>query len=483
LLGLLLSVPLIAFTASAAVQGHLNSQLRSAIRSQYPNADPARVAAVTVDQLCADRNATGLTDVCDTNSSMAFMQQAAVWAAIVAVALLAFIWLAGKLAQSNRSLLVYVFRPGLYMTVLVLAGLVVTHAALAMATIYFGESALVNTVHVGLILAIGLGAALGVLAMVRSSFSLVRKAEVTVVDRSVTRTEASQLWSRIEAAAATVKALAPNHIVLGLDPNFFVTEANVTCLSGKLTGRTLYCSMPLSRILTEPEFDAIIGHELGHFKGEDTKFSERFYPIYRGTALSLQSLGEVGSDGARGLSLLPAIATLSYFYESFAVAENRLSRQRELAADAVGASLTSTATLATALMKVHAFTGIWSGFDATAADALRDGKVYTNASTLFASAVARNANASSFEGLAQLHLSHPTDSHPPLGARLRALNHDISSLTEGALNVVPAVTGLGAAPDLESLEQEVSVAYQAILARRLGIKPTAVQASSSDGAV
>lgn len=335
----------------------------------------------------------------------------------------------------------------------------------------------------GLILAIGIGAALGVIAMVRSSFSLVRKAQVTVIGRSVARAEAPELWRRVDDAARRLGALGPQHIVLGLDANFFVTEAHVTCLNGQLEGRTLYCSMPLSRILTQAEFDSIIGHELGHFRGEDTKFSERFYPIYRGTALSLQSLQEVGSDGARAVPLLPAIATLSYFYESFAVAESRLSRDREFAADAAGASLTTASTLASALVKVHAFAGLWSGFDEAATEALRDGKVYVNASMLFASAVARAATPASLEGLAELHLPHPTDSHPPLGARLQALRHEIAAVAPAALQVNPTTPAL-TIEKLETIEEEVSQAYQFILGKRLGIDPenTGAEDASSDGA-
>ena len=99
-------------------------------------------------------------------------------------------------------------------------------------------------------------------------------------------------------------------MVVGLDPNFFVTEARVRCLNGTLSGRTLYCSLPLARILSRAEFDAVIGHELGHFRGQDTQFSQRFYPIYRGTADSLRALGNIGVGGAGLLPLLPAVGVM-----------------------------------------------------------------------------------------------------------------------------------------------------------------------------
>jgi len=51
---------------------------------------------------------------------------------------------------------------------------------------------------------------------------------------------------------------------------------------------------------TVAEFTAIVGHELGHFRGEDTAMSQQFYPIYRGTTAAIEGLaasGELASSG------------------------------------------------------------------------------------------------------------------------------------------------------------------------------------------
>jgi len=357
----------------------------------------------------------------------------------------------------------------LYLTVLSLVGLILTHAGIAMAAIYFGESAITNRIHGGIILMIGLGAAGGVFAMARGAFSLVKKAQITVVGRSIARADAPLMWDAIEKAAGSLHSLKPDHIVFGLDANFFVTEADVLCLTGRLRGRTLYCSLPLCRILSKPEFFSIVGHELGHFRGKDTKFSEHFYPIYRGTASALKSLESAGGDGAGAVGLLPAIAILSYFFECFSTAENQLSREREFVADGAGAELTSATVMATALLKIHAFSSIWNDFDSAAASALRDGKFFRNASMLFAGAVAENASPASFDGIADTHLAHPTDSHPPLAARLKSLNQELTALTRDALEVSPETDCLSFLPGPEETEEEISGVYQLLLARRLGI--------------
>lgn len=479
LLFLLLAVPAFGFGVSRAIHAHLRSQLESALQEKYGEMTSEQLAAATVDRLCEDTSLSSST-FCDTNASVALVASASIWAAVVGIGLLVLIWTLGRLSQNNRSLLVYAFRPGLYFTVLVLVGLIVTHAAIAMASIYFGESALTNRVHVGIILAIGLGAVGGSLAMARGAFSFVRKAQVTAIGKAITRSDAPELWRAVDGAASKLGSLKPDHIVLGLDTNFFVTEAEVRSLSGTLHGRTLYCSLPLARILSADEFLSVIGHELGHFRGNDTKFSERFYPIYRGTASALTAVQSAGGDGAGVLSLLPAIATLSYFFECFSVAESRLSRDREYEADRAGAELTSASTIATALVKVHAFAGIWGEFDTASAKLLREGKAYTNASTLFASAVARNASPAALDGIAEIQQAHPIDSHPPLAARLGSLKQELSSVSSGALVVTPSDSIVSLIPAVEELEEDITDAYQVLLARRLGIQIPALDESNPD---
>jgi Zn-dependent protease with chaperone function len=468
LFGLLLVVPLIGLGVAKGIQAHLNSKLQSAVRSQYPDASEQQVAQITLDRLCEDPSPE-LRELCGTNSNLNLMSRAALGAGVVGLALLFLVGLAGGVARNSRNLLVAFFRPGLYLTVLVLVGLILVHAAIAMAAIYYGESAFIGRIHVGVIAAIGLGALAGVLAMARSTFSLVRKAQTFVVGRALSREEAPELWKRVEASAQRLHALRPDNLVVGLDPNFFVTEADVTCLSGKLNGRTLYCSLPLCRILSREELTSIIGHELGHFKGEDTKFSERFYPIYRGTASSLAALQAAGGEGSGTIALLPAVAVLSYFFECFSVAESRLSRGRELAADQAAASVTSSRTIATALVKLHAFTGIWGGLQDAAANALREGKAFVNASRTYAEAVGKNAAPVALEGIAEEHLSHPTDSHPPLSVRLESLKLGLNDVAADALAVTPAEPAIGEVSDAEKHEEEISEAYQLLLARQLGI--------------
>jgi len=386
----------------------------------------------------------------------------------VGLLLLLLIHIAGRVARNNRTLLVFLFTPGLYLTALVLIGLIILHAAIAIVTLFYISVVFPELPYPRIILALSVGALIGVIAMIRGLFSTIRKARTFVIGKSLRREHAPDLWMLVEEAAQRLGSLKPDHIVVGLDPNFFVTEADVASLSGSLKGRTLYCSLPLCRILSVEELTSVIGHELGHFKGQDTKFSKYFYPIYAGTVSALATL-HATQQGFSSIPMLPAIAVLTYFLESFSVAERRLSRERELEADRVGASLTSPRALASALVKLHAFIGLWEGWEGIIAALMRQGIALENISQGYADLVLQNARPEALQGIAKGRLAHPTDSHPPLAVRLQSLQIGLDDVANDALAVRPPQAAITLIPDAEKLEEEISQVYCLLLARRLGI--------------
>src|SRR6266849_644425 len=273
LLVYLLLIPAAAVGTAKAIKGELDSQWQSVLEKEYPHAG-AKLAQV------------GL------------------------------IALAGRLARRRRRLLLALFRPGLHLTMLTLSVLTCLHAGLGIAAIYYGESVFWNQLHVRLMGALAIGAVVGIVSMLRAQWSAVQKATTTALGKSLTPADQPKLWQFVKSLAKEIGTVAPDSIVVGLDPNFYVTEADVICLDGKLRGRTMYVSLPLCRILSLDEFKAVLGHELAHYRGLDTQFSQGFYPIYRGTGQALAHLSSA-PKGAASLAVLPAIHTLSYFLDAF----------------------------------------------------------------------------------------------------------------------------------------------------------------------
>jgi Zn-dependent protease with chaperone function len=56
---------------------------------------------------------------------------------------------------------------------------------------------------------------------------------------------------------------------------------------------------------------AVIALELAHFRGDDTVYSLKFAPVYRGLGAALEVIDCHEEEGASGLAKLPALAILS----------------------------------------------------------------------------------------------------------------------------------------------------------------------------
>jgi Zn-dependent protease with chaperone function len=136
----------------------------------------------------------------------------------------------------------------------------------------------------------------------------------------------------VTSVARTLQTEPPANIIVGLDPVFFVTEAEVVIAGSAepFTGRTIYLSLGLMKIFTGGELRAIVGHELAHFIGQDLAYSIRFAPLFarlRRTIASLDQPAGLASDVGR----LPVIAALPTCMLEFETAERSVGRARELA--------------------------------------------------------------------------------------------------------------------------------------------------------
>ena len=385
------------------------------------------------------------------------------------------------------------FRPGLFISNLVVSVLLVLQAVVLTGTfLYASNEGKLDGDYYFYLCLFGLIALTGVFFTLKPLVSRVRKAQSLVIGRSLSSSDFPMLWSFIKHLADTTASKAPHNLVLGLTPAFFVTEADVQCVDGILTGRTMYLSVPLCRILTIQELSAVIAHELGHFKGADTAFSIHFYPIYRGAFDSLQGVSEAAQGIAEftqyipfaafeligylgSLTLLPSVYMLSFFLDCFAGAENKISRDREIAADAVAAETAGATNIASALVKLVAFSGMWDGLTILMKDSLQRGTIsvgeqqynaqqfFGNASNIFAYMVSNHADSKALEGLDSRKIPHPTDSHPPLSVRLSVLGTTLSEIAPTALQVSPEPPASSTIDHLEELEWQLTEFQRSLL--------------------
>ena len=337
-----------------------------------------------------------------------------------------------------------------------LQGAILTYAA------YIGEVYAIGRVHYILIGGIGLGALVGAVSLISASFDLGKKLTTQAIGKSLSETDAPKLFAYVRNLAETLGARTPQNIVVGLEPTFYVTSSNVEVIGEDktLSGETLFISAPLTRLMSISEFPAIIGHELGHFRGEDTAYSVRFAPVYAGLGKAITSLDEDDEGGTSKLATLPAIVILSFMYEVFSRNERTIGRQRELLADQAGAEVSSPLSLSTSLAKVALYSSLWNHAQEQNIDRLNEGKVTTNLSEVFQDIakfdVEQNAIEDILDNILDRSVSHPTDTHPPIRERLDSLGIDKIQITKGAL-LVPKDSAIGLVDGCREIEEEITI--------------------------
>ncbi len=419
-----------------------------------------------LDALCAVPESRKTVErFCVTQEHLTSLRLISILTLIFGLVLLIAISWAGRQCRRDRELLIRLFRTGTHLSTSATLLLVLAMGFLSVTTLYYGTAEFLSRIPFGLIFLMGLGALLAVYQILRLLFAFNKEICSEVDGRLLSAAHAPELWAFVNRTSAAVGTAPPQQILAGTEPTFFVTETKVKTDESEATGRTLYLSIPLCQILTTSELRSIVGHEMAHFHGKDTEFSRNFYPIFRKGSDTLEAVaGTARSVGAGGYALLPAIWILSFYLESFAAVEAEISRERELAADVIGAAITSKRDLAMALMKVVQHDGAWEQVYAEMIESGAAGREgLQTPSELFRRLVEQRRRTTDrseeIKRIESQQLFHPTDSHPPLCDRLRALGFTVEELYDDSAEIWPSEPSSSMIPDANILERELIPAF------------------------
>lgn len=256
---------------------------------------------------------------------------------------------------------------------------------------------------------------------VKNCFSMFQLSPSLVIGHNISEQQAAGLWQWVRNLAEKINAVVPDNIVVGMEECFYVTANSVQLVDGEhLTGNTLYFPVIYSRFMNEEEIAAIVGHELGHFTGQDTQYSLRFIPLYSSLQNSLEQVAIKALDNSwiDNIVIYPSLYIGNYFLKSLDETVNYWSRIREHAADVVGAKASSASAFSGALLRICALSDDIN----QQIHRLYQGKFndLDLAATTFQLLKSREA----IDVKAQLEntITHPLDSHPPTNLRIKALN-------------------------------------------------------------
>jgi Zn-dependent protease with chaperone function len=267
--------------------------------------------------------------------------------------------------------------------------------------------------------------------------------------------DAPGLWANTRALAARLKTAPPRQIVAGIDTNFFVTEAPLTVAGKTLIGRTLFVSLPLLRLLDRAQADAVLGHELAHFRGGDAASSARLGPKL------VQYDHYLGMMRGGGLTLV--VYHLMYLYRMiFEFALMRDSREREFKADRTAAKLVSPQAIVQSLIKIAAYASYRSEIERELFEHDRQHSEQLGIAQFVASGLAPYAASAKFvQAMGSASVPHPFDSHPAMLDRMKNVRHLVKPDGFGAIVTEPVARSW--ADDIQTapqIEQRLWTAYE-----------------------
>lgn len=406
---------------------------------------------------------------CAEMGGLEYMMLGSIVAGLFGLGIPFFFLLASIVAGSDRGRLATIFPVTVHATLV----FVTLSAALQGAVLTFGlfiaETYYLDRFHIYLIGAVGLGSAGVVYKLFMEALTFGAKYESGIHAVAVGEDTAPGLHAFVKGLAEKLGAVVPDNIIVGLEPTFFVTSAEIRIPDRPrpLEGETLYVSLPLARLMSVSELAAVIGHELGHFRGEDTAYSLKFAPVYAGLGQALMATTREEGEGISGVAKLPAKAMLSFMMDIFARNERTIGRKRELLADQAGAEAASAEALVTSLIKVSLYAQIWGFLQAENVARLNEGRTTKNLSSLLESRarfdIEHKKMDEIIDAVAETSIAHPTDTHPTVSERMKSLGVKRAQIDKSQI-LVPENSAVLLFRNARALEEKLTVMEHKLMA-------------------
>lgn len=375
-------------------------------------------------------------------------------------AILAIIAGLGALAFASRAARLWSLVAGWRLLMLGSAAQVVLQGAMCLWLSFWVTAFFFERYFVKLVLVAALFALVGIAMVIAAIFRRPRL-DNQVVGELVGEQEAPRLWRRVREIAAKMKTAPPDHLVAGIDANFFVTEAGLEVGGRKLEGRCLYVSIPLLKVLDRPQADAVLVHELAHFRGGDTRASAQLGPRL------LQFDHYVHEMRSGGLTRL-VWPFMQLYRLILQLALSQDSREREFKADRAAARLVSPQAVVEALVKVVAYANYRGVVEQDLFDNRRKLGGELGMAATVAAGLHRYARSEDFvDDVAHAHVPHPFDSHPPLAQRMKNVGFHLDPRDYGrAVSAPPQGSWADDIASGDAIERRLWSAYEAAFAQQ-----------------
>jgi len=390
------------------------------------------VPASQLGQYCKALDQYQYGSGCKSVDLLYLLQQLSLIALAATIALPLIYWVCAQLLARNGDALARYFPPLVRVVIGLLALLLVAHGALVWWATWqlIEENVMPRNLYVLAIpFFLGAGLLLAGFSILADMGRLLATEALGVTGVVVEPSDYPELHARVARLAAKLNSRPPERIIVGIEPTAFVAAMPIRLrgVAELESAETLYLPCVALRVLDDAEFDALIGHELGHFRGADHTFSSRFAPAFKTLEQAVESVSiDDGNENPwMAIARLPAIGLLTLMSYILAKAASRLLREREFAADRASLEVSNPAAVVSLLIKVGILSLQWQEFRRGLNSLLDRGFGRRNISLDYLERTRQYLVATTpgdiRAQLIDMQVPHPLDLHPTIAARAAAV--------------------------------------------------------------
>lgn len=460
------AIPGIGYLGSVGLDAYHNNDFENTMRkilgNEKVNSSNAKVA--TLDFACANRSqitgdAKKFIDYhCELSENLSnFQSFCLIFMATISVSLLMFALL-GWITKLNRLAHLLVFKMGTYIFMLLVCGIVAANGAIFVLGSYFLPSYFFGYFSPKLTIICGLAALLVVFQICKHSLMLIKGTTLFVPGKRIYPADHPLIWEEIRKTADLLGINPPDNLIVGLEPNFFVTENEIESFDGIVKGRSLFLSLSIMKSLNIEELRAIILHELGHFKGFDTMYSKFYNPTFK-RLRNAKILTQTG-EGFGSLGALPVFFLVEFFSLCFLTSHFHHNRSREENADDLAVKFTSANHFSAALFKTISVGEFWGLANDSIVSLCKENKSLVSIPEYLKNCFSRFEPLKLQQIIGSESQTHPFDSHPVYSERIQRFGLKIQDvkITVDTANSISLIT-----ENIKLEEQLTDIRYRSLL--------------------
>ncbi|WP_440651234.1 M48 family metalloprotease [Candidatus Pelagibacter sp. HIMB1495] len=280
-----------------------------------------------------------------------------------------------------------------------------------------------------------------------------KKTSLDVVGCKISKNDQPELFKLIKECSNKIKTKIPDNVILGTNEGFFVISSDVNLINRDseelLTGRTLFISYLMLNILTKDELRGLIGHELAHFSGEDTEYSDKYKSLYFTLTEKFKFFRKGFEENEKNQKEMGITGTIFAFFEKFflmmlfnpimyitinmLIKNFKICMDQEFRADTIGSKICKDKkSMISGLCKFH----IYSQINRNLFD-----NILKNKGKSLTSEFNKNYReylvSYKFKDILTMIIAyemyHPCDTHPPIIERMKNLKINFADIKESDL--------------------------------------------------